>query len=427
MIKGGVDAIVATTTSTGTVVLDNLGYLAGNVTAYNATFTNESSAIWSLNGLSTFTGASTLHNDGTIDSNGTSVISGLSGIISSGLIEVLTGSLLLSGPVTGNGTAVVYAATLELGGASEINVEFATSTTSLSGLLVLDDATHFAGTVAGFTFGDTIDLVGITPANVTITNSSSLLVSYGTGSFGLIGNYNPAGFSIASDGHSGTNIVWNHQAPVISTSSVTSVHNLDGTTTIQGLQVIDSEASAGTDTFSVTASTNVATSSATPSLGSGSLATVNSTLSTGIIYNPGVPQPLADKVAVTVSDIFGATDTVNFVFDQAGSAPLQGTSGKDVIFATNGSDVLAGGGGQDQFIFAPTSSGPSVQHTILDFISGVDKLDIRQFSGLTAAALPTEVQQGSDVVIALDNHDTLRLKDVLISALHGSADFILHV
>ena len=66
MIIGATDAIVATTTSTGTVLLDNLGYLAGNVSAYNATFTNESSAIWSLNGLNTFTGASTLSNDGVI-------------------------------------------------------------------------------------------------------------------------------------------------------------------------------------------------------------------------------------------------------------------------------------------------------------------------------------------------------------------------
>jgi Ca2+-binding RTX toxin-like protein len=156
------------------------------------------------------------------------------------------------------------------------------------------------------------------------------------------------------------------------------------------------------------------------------LAAVNSTLSAGITYNPGNPQPLADKVAVTVTDKFGANDTVNFVFDQAGSGPLQGTSGKDVIFATNGSDLLTGGGGQDQFVFAPTSSGPSVQHTITDFISGVDKLDVRQFSGLTSTTLPTEAQQGADVLVTLDSHDTLLLKNVQVSSLHGGSDFILH-
>ena len=109
-----------------------------------------------------------------IDSNGTSVISGLSGITNTGLIEVLSGTLVLSEPVTGAGTAIIYSATLEFGGASDANVQFATSTTATSGTLMLDDVAHFAGTVTGFTLGDTIDLVGIAPANVSITNAGSL-------------------------------------------------------------------------------------------------------------------------------------------------------------------------------------------------------------------------------------------------------------
>ena len=98
--------------------------------------------------------------------------------VRAGLIEVLSGSLLLSASVTGDGTAVVYAATLEFGGASDTNVQFATSTMGLSGSLVLDGAAHFAGTVTGFNLGDTIDLMGISPASVSITNSNSLLVNY---------------------------------------------------------------------------------------------------------------------------------------------------------------------------------------------------------------------------------------------------------
>ena len=206
-IMGATDAVDATTASTGTVVLDNAGYLSGNVISYNATFTNEASALWSLNGQNVFTGASTLSNAGAIDSNGTSVISGLSGITNTGLIEVLSGSLVLGEPVTGAGTANIYSATLEFGGASDANVHFATSTTVTSGTLVLDDVAHFAGTVTGFTSGDTIDLVGIAPANVSITNAGSLLVNYGTGSFGLVGNYDPAGFAIGTDGHGGTDII----------------------------------------------------------------------------------------------------------------------------------------------------------------------------------------------------------------------------
>jgi Ca2+-binding RTX toxin-like protein len=132
-------------------------------------------------------------------------------------------------------------------------------------------------------------------------------------------------------------------------------------------------------------------------------------------------------VTFTVKDSFGAADTENFVFAQAGSEPnitLQGTSGKDVILATNSQDVLTGGAAQDQFVFAPTSSGPSVQHTITDFGAGVDKIDVRQFSNISASALPTETQQGSDTLITLDSNDTLLLKNVAAISLHAS-DFIL--
>jgi Ca2+-binding RTX toxin-like protein len=130
---------------------------------------------------------------------------------------------------------------------------------------------------------------------------------------------------------------------------------------------------------------------------------------------------------LTVTDSFGAAATVNFVFNQAGAGPniaLQGTSGNDVIFATNSPDVLTGGGGQDQFVFAPTTAG-SVQHTIADFAAGIDKLDVRQFSGVSASALPTETQIGNDTLIALDVNDTVLLKNVVATNLHVT-DFIMH-
>jgi Ca2+-binding RTX toxin-like protein len=132
-------------------------------------------------------------------------------------------------------------------------------------------------------------------------------------------------------------------------------------------------------------------------------------------------------VTLTVTDGFGATDTVNFVFNQAGTGPgitLQGTSGKDVIFATQSTDVLTGGAGPDQFLFKPNAS-VNVQHTITDFEAGIDTLDVRQFSNITGASIPSAVQQGSDTLITLDLHDTLLLKNVIASSVHAS-DF-LHV
>jgi Calx-beta domain len=223
---------------------------------------------------------------------------------------------------------------------------------------------------------------------------------------------------------------WNHQAPTILTNNLTTVQNPDGSMTVSGVQVTDSDAFASTGTFSLTATTGAAASgsSITPTTSSSSLTGINSVLATGVTYHPGVTPPSTDKVTVTVADAFGAADTVNFVFNEAGTGPnisLQGTPGKDVIFATNSQDVLTGGAAQDQFVFAPTSAGPSVQHTITDFVAGLDDIDVWQFSNLSSSVLPTVTQQGSNTLVTLDSHDTLLLTNVTATNLHAG-DFILH-
>ena len=111
---------------------------------------NEFGADWSLNGLSTFTGASTLVNLGTIDVNGVSAISGLSSIANTGIVEVLTGSLTVDAGMTGAGTVSIYGTTMEFGAQSDAHVQF---TTNLSGTLILDHASLFTGTVTGFSQG----------------------------------------------------------------------------------------------------------------------------------------------------------------------------------------------------------------------------------------------------------------------------------
>jgi large repetitive protein len=223
---------------------------------------------------------------------------------------------------------------------------------------------------------------------------------------------------------------WNHPAPVISTTNLTTVQNLDGSMTVLGVQITDSDALASSQTFSLTATTGAAASgtSVAPTTTFGSMTGINSVLATGVTYQPGATPPSTDMVKLTVEDNFGATDTVNFVFAQAGSGPnitLQGTSGKDVILATNSQDLLTGAAAQDQFVFAPTSSGLSVQHTITDFEVGVDKIDVRQFSSISASALPIETQQGSDTLITFDSNDSLLLKNVAATNLHAS-DFLVH-
>jgi nitrogen fixation protein len=426
-VIGTTAAIDAISTSSATVAIDNFGHLIGNIIAYNATFINGPQAEWSLDGTNAFSGASALINAGAIDSNGVSAISGFSSFTNTGVIEVVSGSLELTGPLTGGGVAVIHGAILTFDLASDAQVRFAGSE---SGTLILSDVSDFTGSVAGFSYGDTIELKGVAPANVSISSSGSLHVNYGIGSFELIGNYDPAGFSIVSDNNGGTDIVWNHQAPQILMDQLSVVHNADGTTTVLGVHVSDTDPGASAETFAVTVTTGAAASgsSVVPSTSSGSLTTINNVFSSGVTYDPGSTPPLTDKVTVTVADSFGATDTLNFVFSQAATGPniaLQGTPGKDVILATNGPDVLTGGSGQDQFVFTPTSSGSSVQHTITDFVAGLDKLDVQQFSNISVSSIPQGTQQGSDTLITLDSHDTLLLKNVVASTLQTS-DFIVH-
>ncbi len=64
----------------------------------------------------------------------------------------------------------------------------------------------------------------------------------------------------------------------------------------------------------------------------------------------------------------------------------------------------------------------TAKHTITDFETGIDKLDISQCSDITEASIPTAVQQGSDALITLDAHV---LKNVVASSLHAT-DFLVH-
>ena len=170
-----------------------------------------------------------------------------------------------------------------------------------------------------------------------------------------------------------------------------------------------------------------------PAAGSGAgIAGLNAALDNGIVYDAHSPQPQTDSVTLTVADSFGHTDRVHFIFNQGGSGPdvtLTGTSGKDVIFATDHADTLTGGAGADQFVFAPGES-PSAD-TITDFKPGEDRIDLRLFSEVGAdninGWLSTHAVQSStnpaDVLITLGN-EAITLKNVAVTSLHVS-DFIV--
>ncbi|TMJ52385.1 MAG: hypothetical protein E6G85_11905 [Alphaproteobacteria bacterium] len=305
--------------SAGSVFIDNYGAITGDViSSGNATFLNESGGIWDLAGGSTFTGTSQLINDGIIDTTGVSSITttGLLSIVNDGMVEVQSGTFDIGAAVAGLGFF-----TIDSGGLLEFAAPVSTgATVSFQGTaatLKLDDVAHFQGVVGGFSFSDTIDLVGINPANVSVSTPG--VVSYGTGSIALGDNYAPSGFTVTSDTHGGTDVSWTHQAPIISTSGLSVVQNSNGTTTVSGLQISDSDAAAPTETFAITATTEDASSgtSVSPSNGSGLLSAINTELAAGITYNPGATPPATDMLTLSVVDAFGATDAVNFVFASA--------------------------------------------------------------------------------------------------------------
>jgi hypothetical protein len=412
--------------------VDNTIDGSGDLGASQLTLVNDSQGIIAatsaFNQLTIDTGAGSFTNHGIVQSNGAGGLEVKGNLYSDGVLEASAGLLKVDGDVIGGGHALIDGGNMEFGASSDAIVQFSGNS---SGTLVLDDVSHFTGSVTGFAYGDAIDLAGIAPANVSVSNSGSLEVHYGPATsdfFSLVGNYDPASFTISSDNKGGADIVWSHQTPVIETDQLSIAQNPDGTATISGLQVSDSDPAASTETFTVAATIDASGSSVTTlPTGSGLLADLNTALDNGVTYNPGSMPPATDKVAITVTDSFGATDTVNFIFSGPAAGPniaLQGTAGNDVIFATGHQDILTGGGGQDQFVFAPTSETAAVQHTITDFAAGLDKIDIRQFGNIGSLADLTEAQQGSDTLITLDSHDSVLLKNVVAANLHAS-DFVI--
>ncbi len=221
--------------------------------------------------------------------------------------------------------------------------------------------------------------------------------------------------------------------PVIGTDAFTVTELGNGVTKLSGLYVSDSDGTASTDIFTVSAATGNVASSVTPSTGSGTLSGatgINAALSSGITYDPHSPQPQTDSVTLTVADSFGHTDRVHFIFNQGGTGPdvaLTGTSGKDVIFASGHADTLTGGASADQFVFTPEVN-PSAD-TITDFKAGEDHIDLRSFSFVDSSNIGSwlgshAATSGADTLVSLNNGDSITLKNVALASLHAS-DFIV--
>jgi hypothetical protein len=238
---------------------------------------------------------------------------------------------------------------------------------------------------------------------------------------------------IDSDHHGGTEITWSNDAPEIDTSSAELSRLHDGYFKISDVSVGDKDWSSG-ESYKLDINGTV--------VKSGSLSSIDHYLEDGFTFKPSDSDAPQATVAVTVTDGFGASEHVNFIFSTAPllsntQVSLNGTDGQDVIFATGNSDTLTGGKGADQFVFGPHSGGAD-KDIITDFKVGTDKIvldhirAVPNLSGpfgdlkLTLWELSGGIEQkGDNTLIHLDGGDTLQLTNVHMSQLHAS-DFIVH-
>ena len=228
--------------------------------------------------------------------------------------------------------------------------------------------------------------------------------------------------------------------PSIDATHFTLQDNVGGTTTVLGLHVTDTDP-VGSQNVTMIATTSSGVGTILPSNASGSISTINTTLDNGVTYNPTATPAATEMITMTVTDSFGASDAVHFIFTPGtnngnGGFTLQGTSGNDVIFSTGGPDTLIGGTGHDQFVLSPGNS-TWVQDTVTDFVEGIDTLDLREYTGITSSNLQNLIQAaqaaqangstGNDTLLTLDDatHTTVLLKNVVAASLQTS-DFIVH-
>ncbi len=178
-----------------------------------------------------------------------------------------------------------------------------------------------------------------------------------------------------------------NQAPIISIDNAETSDDEDFTI-LSGLSVTDGDA--GTNDLHVTVTAEHGTLTFVSSEGNpiedgisfdGNIAAVSALLTQGITYtDPAYQEGLTDKVTLTVDDLHGGADTINFIFHVfgEGGATLEGDTGKDVLFSTGGVDTLTGGGlggdGSDTFVFSVNESTTDQIDAITDFDVSADRI-----------------------------------------------------
>ncbi len=116
----------------------------------------------------------------------------------------------------------------------------------------------------------------------------------------------------------------------------------------------------------------------------------------------------------------------NVIEGNAAANVLSGGAGNDVLMGGGGNDTLVGGSGSDSFVFKVAPNASSNLETVIDFQSGLDKIQLSRsvFTALgTASATLTQGQfwSGAGVVTGHDADDRV-LYNTTTGALYYDAD-----
>ena len=236
----------STITNTGTFIVGNTDLSAA--TSVTTTAIVNKGAL-TMNGDSSFTAKITTSGDlvnyGDVNIGSDAVLNAsaanfvqytgdttVAGILEATLVDDEGGLMdFTSSLVSGDGTGSlrIYAgATMEFGGAVDTShtVTFEAST----GDLEIGDLAAYSGTIAGFSGGDLIDLLGVAASSETVSGHTLSLFENGVavGSLTLSGTYKTASFTLVSDDHGGTDIV---DPPTTATASKAAAATSSGTAT----------------------------------------------------------------------------------------------------------------------------------------------------------------------------------------------------
>jgi len=188
------------------VIGDGTTTLIGTTSLVGLTVHNVAGIISANDGgtLSIDTGSSTIVNDATLVANPGSDLYLDSPVSNSGVLDANDGSITAADAVTGGTATITDFGEIEFGAASNATVKFVSGA---QGVLILDAAVQYTGTIVGFNASQAIDLTDI-PKTATMSFSAGVLtINGGPGDVAHLhfaGSFTLSEFSLAPDGGNGS-------------------------------------------------------------------------------------------------------------------------------------------------------------------------------------------------------------------------------